>query len=202
MRYFVDTGPSKRGGMPRGVVDLRPASIKELHRAPVMARCVASLSCIEDGGLPQYRVLDIGAAPFRLWSASSIRSVDHMGASEFRVYSSLPTARPYGSLLGVNGACQMKVNQMSLALALWPKGMQPWGVDLESIIAGYFRLEKTFSRHARADIRPICYSRLEPCMCDVNLRGFRPLLTFSVATPRPLTTCIPCPAELELTVAN
>ena len=81
------------------VVDLRPASIKELHRAPVMARCVASLSCIEDGGLPQYRVLDFGATPCRLVSL-----IHTFGG-------------PYGSSLGVYRACQMKVNRMSLALA-------------------------------------------------------------------------------------
>jgi len=50
------------------VVDLRPASIKEHHRAscvPVMARRVASLSRT---GLPQYRALGVGATPCRLVS--------------------------------------------------------------------------------------------------------------------------------------
>ena len=184
MRYFVDTGPSERGGMPRGgrleACKHQGASSRARHGP------LCRLAIVYRGR---------GSAP--------ISSSRHRSRTLPPLVSLIHTfGGPYGSLLGVNGACQMKVNQMSLALALWPKGMQPWGVDLESIIAGYFRLEKTFSRHARADIRPICYSRLEPCMCDVNLRGFRPLLTFSVATPRPLTTCTPCPAELELTVAN
>ena len=50
------------------VVDLRPASIKEHHRAscvPVMARRVASRSRT---GLPQYRALGVGATPCRLVS--------------------------------------------------------------------------------------------------------------------------------------
>ena len=81
------------------VVDLRPASIKEHHRAscvPVMARRVASLSRT---GLPQYRALGVGATPCRLVSL-----IHTFGG-------------PYGSSLEVNGACQMKVNRMSLALA-------------------------------------------------------------------------------------
>ena len=81
------------------VVDLRPASIKEHHRAscvPVMARRVASLSRT---GLPQYRALGVGATPCRLVSL-----IHTFGG-------------PYGSSLGVDGACQMKVNRMSLALA-------------------------------------------------------------------------------------
>ena len=76
-----------------------PASIKEHHRAscvPVMARRVASLSRT---GLPQYRALGVGATPCRLVSL-----IHTFGG-------------PYGSSLGVNGACQMKVNRMSLALA-------------------------------------------------------------------------------------
>jgi hypothetical protein len=107
------------------VVDLRPASIKEHHRAscvPVMARRVASLSRTH---LPQYRVLDFGATPCR-------------GVSLIHT-----SGGPRGSSLGVNGACQMKVNRMSLALAAFGQR-----APMESKLAG-------FGRSFRADIHPM-----------------------------------------------
>ena len=103
------------------VVDLRPASIKEHHRAscvPVMARRVALLSRT---GLPQYRALGVGATPCRL--VSLIHRFDG----------------PYGSSLEVDGACQMKVNRMSLALAAFGRR-----TAMQSKLAGFgrsFRME-------------------------------------------------------------
>ena len=114
------------------VVDLRPASIKEHHRAscvPVMARRVASLSRT---GLPQYRALGVGATPCRLVSL-----IHTFGG-------------PYGSSLEVNGACQMKVNRMSLALAAFgQRGSH--GVET-------CRFRPVFS-HGHPS-----YGRLEPCV--------------------------------------
>jgi hypothetical protein len=100
------------------VVDLRPASIKKHHRAscvPAIARRVASLSRT---GLPQYRALGVGATPCRLVSL-----IHTFGG-------------PYGSSLGVNRACQMKVNRMSLALAAFGQE-QPWSRNLQ-VSAGVF----------------------------------------------------------------
>ena len=103
------------------VVDLRPASIKEHNRAscvPAIARRVASLSRT---GLPQYRALGVGATPCRLVSL-----IHTFGG-------------PYGSSLGVDGACQMKVNRMSLALAAFGRR-----TAMQSKLAGFgrsFRME-------------------------------------------------------------
>ena len=103
------------------VVNLRHASIEEHHHAscvPVMARRVASLSRT---GLPQYRALGVGATPCRL--VSLIHTFDG----------------PYGSSLGVDGACQMKVNRMSLALAAFGRR-----TAMQSKLAGFgrsFRME-------------------------------------------------------------
>ena len=75
-----------------------------------MARRVASLSRT---GLPQYRVLDFGATPCRL--ASLIHTF----------------GEAYGSSLGVNGACEMKVNHMSLELAAF--GQRAASLELAAI---------------------------------------------------------------------
>ena len=83
-----------------------------------MARRVASLSRT---GLPQYRALGVGATPCRLVSL-----IHTFGG-------------PYGSSLGVDGACQMKVNRMSLALAAFGRR-----TAMQSKLAGFgrsFRME-------------------------------------------------------------
>ena len=105
------------------VVDLRPASIKEHNRAscvPAIARRVASLSRT---GLPQYRALGVGATPCRLVSL-----IHTFGG-------------PYGSSLGVDGACQMKVNRMSLALAAFGRR-----TAMQSKLAGFGRSFRTETR--------------------------------------------------------
>ena len=82
-----------------------------------MARRVASLSRT---GLPQYRALGVGATPCRLVSL-----IHTFGG-------------PYGSSLGVDGACQMKVNRMSLALAAFGQR-----AAMESKLAGFGRSFRT-----------------------------------------------------------
>ena len=68
-------------------------------RSTVVQREPGDRAAVEDGSAPQYRVLDFGAIPCRLVSL-----IHTFGG-------------PYGSSLGVNRACQMKVNRISLALA-------------------------------------------------------------------------------------
>ena len=104
------------------VLDLRPASINELHRASgvlVMTRRVASLSRPD---LPQYRVADFGVTSRRL--VSLIHTFG--GPSE-------PFSR-------VNRASEVRVIRMSLALPAFGQK-----AAMESKLAG-------FGRSFRADI--------------------------------------------------
>jgi len=57
------------------------ASSRELCPRHVAASCRLAIASLSRTDLPQYRVLDFGATPCRhAWSASSICSVDHVGA--------------------------------------------------------------------------------------------------------------------------
>ena len=112
------------------VVDLRPASIKELHRASgvlVMTRRVASLSRPD---LPQYRVADFGVTSRRL--VSLIHTFG--GPSE-------PFSR-------VNRASEVRVIRMSLALPAFGQK-----AAMESKLAG-------FGRSFRADTNAMIGKKL------------------------------------------
>ena len=98
------------------VLDLRPASINELHRASgvlVMTRRVASLSRPD---LPQHRVVDFGVTPRRLVSL---------------IHTFVGPSEPFSR---VNRASEVRVMRMSLALPAFGQK-----AAMESKLAGFGR---------------------------------------------------------------
>ena len=150
------------------VLDLRPASVKELHRASgvlVMTRRVASLSRPD---LPQHRVVDFGVTPRRLVSL---------------IHTFVGPPEPFSR---VNRASEVRVIRMSLALPAFGQK-----AAMESKLAG-------FGRSFRADIDAMIGKKLTCEGGRPRRRfNFRWFLTYPVSD-RPTQVTQPCNSELIL----